>query len=935
MNRELMARQMFAGGGQVYKMQEGGVTPVNPMAGMPVSPDAAMPPMAGAAGVDPAMMEQMLMQAQQGITALDDAETAEEVMNAMRGDQATVEERRMELAQIVGEGDAQSTPESVLTLVQPVMMMAQVDQGIGGLAQDQMKQEVTGDMAGGIMSTVDMGAEEGPAPVNFKYGGAVKRMADGGAPTIDPALQREFEQQRAFYGQLLNKDAQTRALQGQQDLTQAQMLFDLAQTGLAIAAPGPRTMSLAEKIAYGAQQSQLFPKIGERAAGLEAFKQKQLEQAQQLDMAAAQGAMGLRNKQIEAGLQSIGTPYSVQVVGPGGELIDLGRRSLTRADEAELLEKYPQDKYKLFISPISTTAPKRDIQTLVAAGTGESLGSFDLNDPMDFAAAMKLKEQNKYSFFGTPKIRDEKDRKPYNLIKGNDFVAVIPGTSEEQEYLAKGYAVAGNVTVPNEYDYKGVKLLMDVVIDGKSYKQGQRININSRQLASLDPTAVDLSPMTNKDWMSMFKMTEEKYNSLTDNDKNILAGLANVEDYFSKFGMPKDKFMLLSEEQKLKLVGLAPEEKLITLADNSLAVVKGKDIEIIYTPDVFKIIKGENGELLRVNEQTGTLETLREAVASIKPEYRSIRDTRNDVVTYVDITTKEGQDAVAKASAENRENKGEVIQVRTLASDQPKQAKAFYIEGAQKTVLSFDGGRTYLDDKGNVKAIPTEGAVPLSDQIANEVLSRSRIRRVAGQQLSQMLENDVGMIRVGTRENPQSLNKAQRDNVRSAYKAALDGTGTWAKFQVFLDNVFAGALLPEDTFQDTQSNRQFLETIKILGRSALVLNPRFPVAEMTKVEGLFPDTDAMFVNPKTQANKLVELKDAAINQKASNLYQLQNQELLDAKDVQEIISNNAEIDRLLGLLEGVPDRMGESQAQQSNALSERLKKQRDRRKLGK
>jgi len=347
------------------------------------------------------------------------------------------------------------------------------------------------------------------------------------------------------------------------------MLFDLAQTGLAIAAPGPRTMSLAEKIAYGAQQSQLFPKIGERAAGLEAFKQKQLEQAQQLDMAAAQGAMGLRNKQIEAGLQSIGTPYSVQVVGPEGELIDLGRRSLTRADEAALLEKYPQDKYKLFISPISTTPQKRDIQTLVSS-SGDSLGSFDLNDPTDFAAAMKLKFENKRSFFGTPKIRDEKDRKPYNLIKGNDFVAVIPGTTREQEYLDKGYAVAGNVTVPNEYDYKGVKLLMDVVIDGKSYKQGQRININSRQLASLDPSAVDLSPMTNRGWMSMFKMTEEKYNSLTDNDKNILAGLANVEDYFSKFGIPKDKFMLLSEEQKLKLVGLAPEEKLIHLPTTPL-----------------------------------------------------------------------------------------------------------------------------------------------------------------------------------------------------------------------------------------------------------------------------------------------------------------------------------------------------------------------------
>ena len=237
------------------------------------------------------------MQAQQNITALDDAETAEEVMNAMRGDQASIEERRMELAQIVGEGDAQSTPESVLTLVQPVMMMAQVDQGIGALAQDQMNQPVTGDMAGGIMSTVDMGAEEGPAPVNFKYGGAVQYFAPENANRVagitDNTLLAEqlgmtqqqyeeavrqaearpgdlFRQQQNILRGIFDTDAEkaaaTEKAKKRTEMTQAQALFDVAEFGLNLASRAPYQMSLAEKLAYAAKESKLFPKIGERSA---------------------------------------------------------------------------------------------------------------------------------------------------------------------------------------------------------------------------------------------------------------------------------------------------------------------------------------------------------------------------------------------------------------------------------------------------------------------------------------------------------------------------------------------------------------------------------------------------------------------------------------------------------------------------------------------
>ena len=322
--QEPVPEQNYRNGGPVYYMQEGGMAPMGmPPQGMP-PPGAMMPEMAQAqqAGMDPAILEQMLAQASQGIGSLDEAEDYEQVMNMMTGTSATIAERRMELADLVGDEDAQQTPDSVLTLVQPVIMMAKTDEGIGGLAQDQMTEAVTGDMAGGIMSTIDMGAQEGPAPVNFRYGGAVQYMEPGGVAMNEQQqkdfdlLQQEYELNKNFYGQLIDKDAQTRALQGQQDLTQAQMLFDLANTGLAIAAPGPRTMSVAEKLAYAAQQTELFPRIGARAAELGKFKQAQDQESRQYDLAAAQGAMGMRDFREKARIEAKNAKTEVKATSP-------------------------------------------------------------------------------------------------------------------------------------------------------------------------------------------------------------------------------------------------------------------------------------------------------------------------------------------------------------------------------------------------------------------------------------------------------------------------------------------------------------------------------------------------------------------------------------------------------------------------------------------
>ncbi len=323
MNRNLMNRQMFKNGGAAFPdlsgdgkvtqkdiligrgvvpMQEGGMAPMPDQAMMPAAPPAAMPEMAQAqqAGMDPAILEQMLSQASQGIMALDDAQDYEQVMNSMRETDATVEERRMELADIVGEQDAQQTPESVLTLVQPVMMMAKVDEGVGSLAQGEMTEPVTGDMAAGIMSTVNMGAEEGPAPVNFNQGGVVGMRMGGDPFTAPPAnfltqpqqdpnsLENIYQARKNIRTNIFGDPSA--GLQEQKDLTRAQMFFDLANVGLGIATPGPQRMSLAEKIAYSTKETDFFNKLGSRAQTQLDREQAAKTQKQQLELSALQSA---------------------------------------------------------------------------------------------------------------------------------------------------------------------------------------------------------------------------------------------------------------------------------------------------------------------------------------------------------------------------------------------------------------------------------------------------------------------------------------------------------------------------------------------------------------------------------------------------------------------------------------------------------------------
>jgi len=129
------------------------------------------------------------------VNRLDTAEDFKQVIDSLRGNEMPMEDRYGELAEYVGEEDAVKTPESVLAMVQPVIMMTEegnVDSGIGELMQgvagdvDMMTEggQLT-DMGQGVGSL--MAANQGPPPPQqFADGGGVQHLFTGGTALGEP-----------------------------------------------------------------------------------------------------------------------------------------------------------------------------------------------------------------------------------------------------------------------------------------------------------------------------------------------------------------------------------------------------------------------------------------------------------------------------------------------------------------------------------------------------------------------------------------------------------------------------------------------------------------------------------------------------------------------------------------------------------------------------
>ena len=323
----------------------------NPMMGAPM-PSPEMMANEGAKMMDPQTLESVLGEAQ--ASGYGDPEAAgnfEEMMNSVSGEEKSPEERRNDLASIVGPEDAGQTPESVLALVTPIVQIALVDQGIGPMAQEQMNTPVEGDMGQGIMTMAangNMGVGNEP-PVNFNLGGEVRRRGDedpvpvfmnggpvqyfapennnrvaGGQPKnfANFDYQQKVGETAAKLLPITQKFMPTQSAEDRKNALQSDILFDIANTALAFSNPmqgEKKDMTAVERLAMSAQQTKLLPTISARAAA----SRKEAAAADQASKTAAlTGAFGLEKARLEnvSGLQQIATTKSYDLVKQSKDL---------------------------------------------------------------------------------------------------------------------------------------------------------------------------------------------------------------------------------------------------------------------------------------------------------------------------------------------------------------------------------------------------------------------------------------------------------------------------------------------------------------------------------------------------------------------------------------------------------------------------------------
>ena len=130
---------------------------------------------------------------------IDNAENPKEIMDAIRGDEASVEERRTELGQLVGKADADKTPESVLTMVQPLMTVIESTGGIASLDTEDTPVAPNVNEAKQMEAMARM--QSGEAPVMLRTGSVDAVNANPTGNPMNPNLLALALQKGGMFGQ--------------------------------------------------------------------------------------------------------------------------------------------------------------------------------------------------------------------------------------------------------------------------------------------------------------------------------------------------------------------------------------------------------------------------------------------------------------------------------------------------------------------------------------------------------------------------------------------------------------------------------------------------------------------------------------------------------------------------------------------------------------
>lgn len=379
---------------QMNRLANGGQPMPMPMAAppMPMGP----PPEAQVQMTENAAAQQGEMLGEEYLdgmmTGIDTADSTEELIDAIRGNDKTLQDRYDELANFVGERDASATPESVLTLVQPTIMMTEqgaMDSGVGELMQG---------IAGEVEMETEMGA---PTPMGqgvgelmmtesveevipqMNAGGPVQCFNPGGE--VSPR-QQNLTQKMLGYEQLYG-DALGYGEEDEQ-LAKLAIYSDIANRGLALAGgvnPNTGERMSGNLVSQVSQAAQGLPQTFVQAGAQKRAADRSLRQAALGQAISEQTAMD-QARYSESLRRSGLTPEYVQV-----DLSDGTQQlfNLNDTTHVALLQQLQggafttEDGKPLTVTGVPTKigTPKTPDRRNVRNAAGEIVGEIDIDLP--------------------------------------------------------------------------------------------------------------------------------------------------------------------------------------------------------------------------------------------------------------------------------------------------------------------------------------------------------------------------------------------------------------------------------------------------------------------------------------------------------------------------------------------------------------------------
>tara|TARA_R100001460_G_scaffold28585_6_gene57211 strand:+ start:49 stop:3075 length:3027 start_codon:yes stop_codon:yes gene_type:complete len=895
------------------------------------------------------------------MTNIDAADDAKGLIDAFRGNEKPLESRYAELAGFVGEADAQQTPESVLAMVQPTIMMTEegaIDSGIGELMQSLVQDVGMAEgeqMSQGVGELMAMGAGNTP-PVNFNQGGAVRHYAEAGAVT-DRATTMLPEFQN-LYASVLGDPTQRQAeLDEQKRMTQAQMLFDIAQAGLQFAGT-TQGNTIAERLANAAAESQVFPRIGERAAGQLQAKQALEAEKRQMDLAALQSSLAEATAQRRAkedidlavARQSASDPSYKRVISADGT--DLGtfnvNDALKRSEFETAIAKNPgASAYNLGTKPNSNAIDFKSVKLYPKDGVGDSL-TVNVRTEEDYTRLLKLTgEEGEYTASPeayTTRLAEEKDIRAEGRAENIDIRAEgraekitiraenralnttlsaearalstqigKEGRAEQKAIAAEARAL--NTTLSEEERAEARRVAAEAraeaeKIRGEIRNNGYDLDAEKRKIEydiAAEGRAVDREQTVYE---------RNRADDLSDIAAAIKADIAAEERRLQRTLNTEERaniefnrrFGMETESQ------IAREERALgrTLTEEERANAEFRARQAVETQQRIQLeaslidmrgnytFREQDGEIVAIDNKTAEVTPIFGTPDVSDPEYAEITLPNAEGVltkSIVDITSPQGLAAIAKVNEVTADGGQAGMQKISTASVTPR---GFLIP--QKGVFtSFDGGRTYVDENGVTQSIPGD-AYEVSSTIAYEVAKSEKVSANAREQLAEM---DRSIISGMTDAQGNPLTAKEMMEVKDAYEQARKGTGFWSKIFAGIDATIGGVVASDyfaETFKDTQEARKFTKMVRVLGRSALAVSPRFAVADLQTVEQLFPSEETLFANPATEAKKLQTISMYLGQQKRIILENLGGGVPLDSTMKSQLNQKLFEINRLQEIL---------------------------------